>query len=165
MGERYSGESPFQRVRRVVLGTAPAAAADWSITVPMGKLWHVTSIVASLTTSVTAATRSVGLLVSDGHDNFVSAGPAGTQIASLTDTYNWFEGAGGFGFGNWITQPIPHLTIPAGYTISSSTTAIQAGDQWTKPVLWVVETVIRWGDINIGDWPESMVEVFVAPSS
>ncbi len=160
----FSGESPFRRSRRVVKGVTPAAGADWSVIVPGGRAWRVVSIAASLVTSAAAANRAPGLVVSDGSTQFVNAGPSGVQAASLTYAYGWYHSAAGIGFSTWRTQPIPELFLPAGFVIASSTALMDAGDQWSAPVLWVVETTVREGPTDLAEAPDMVVELFTGPA-
>lgn len=165
MGSPISGESPFERIRRTFIGVAPSAGADWSVTVPGGVVWRVLSILASLTSSATAGTRAVNLTVSDGKTVFVDAAPAGTQAISLTYKYAWWKEAGGLAVGTTVCQPIPPLDLPAGFVIASSTANISATDQWTAPVLYVVEAKTKQGPIEIDMLPDMVVELVTGQGS
>lgn len=163
MGAPYSGESPFRRVRRIVSGNAPAVGADWTVTVPAGFTWRLVSVIADLTTSAAVANRDPHFTVSDGTTVFEIVPPSAMQAASLTRHYIWFPGADAIAIGAGICQAIPELVLPAGFVVASNTVALDVGDQWTKPVLHVIETTVRDGSIDLGDVPDMVIEVVAGP--
>lgn len=163
MSREISGETPWSRVRRIVPGSAPAAGADWTLTVPAGKVWRIRTIEADLVTSATVADRSVALSVSDGSTTFVRAAPAAVQAASLTRHYCWWANASALAFGSSISQPIPELVVPAGYVIAVATDNIDAGDQWAAPVLYVTETTVKGGPVELDELPELYVQIVNMP--
>ena len=165
MGQIISGESAWRRTRRTYLGSAPAAGADWSVTVPGGKAWRILSVRAALTTSVAAANRVAALTVSDGSAVFLTIPPAAVQAASLTWTYDWLEHGNNVQVGTLLSGGFPDLIIPAGFVIASSTSLLDAGDQWAAPRLYVVETWDIRGPVDLVDAAEVNVVVMAAPAS
>jgi hypothetical protein len=159
MGERFSGESPWRRSRIVVRGAAPAAGADWSFVVPAGHVYRVISLYASLVTAVAVANRVVQLVASDGVASFLTIAPAAVQAASLTYGYAWWEHAPGALVGTGQAIPLVPLVLEAGWSLASSTTAIQAADQWGAPALHVIDTTVRDGAVDVGLLPDMMVEI------
>lgn len=160
----YSGESPFRRVRRVHLGTAPGAGADWSVTVDAGRTWRLISVLAQLVTSSHAATREVDLTISDGTTTYFASAPAATQTASLTRKYCWAAKVSALALGVAINQGIPEFTLPAGHVIAVTTQNIDTADQWGAPVLYVIETTVREGAIELSESPDMVVELFSGPA-
>lgn len=163
MSREYSGERPWRRVSTIYTMPAPAAGADFTITVPAGKLWDVVVIYATLTTAVAVASREADITFGDGNALFASVGPAAVQAASLADRYLWAVGLTNEVAGSSQSQAIPSLRLLPGWTIASVTANIQAADQWSAQKLYVVETTLRGGDINFEDVPELMVELAMMP--
>lgn len=112
----------------------PAAGADWSITVPAGSIWRVLVIRAVLTASATVATRVPILQVKDAAGNTIfDVPPAATLAAGGGANMNWSAGANSIVSNNSrFMQGLPMgMILPEGAVISSSTVAIQTGDQWS----------------------------------
>lgn len=164
MGGFISGERPWRRARRVIAVTAPSAGADWSATVPDGKLWELVSVYASLVTSATVANRAVSLTVSDGVAVFLSIPAQAVQAAGATDKYLWFDHASVYALSGSLVAAIPHLVLEPGWVLASSTALIDAGDQWGTPRLHVIETTAKRGSVDMDDVPEFTVAVLTAPT-
>jgi len=111
----------------------PAAGAEWSQAVPAGQQWILRAARATLTTAIAVANRFPTLLIDDGSGNItVSIGPTAAQLASLVDTYNWFNG--GFGRVSNLTTILElpfELRLPPGFIIRTLTAGIAAADQWS----------------------------------
>lgn len=122
----------------------PAAGADFSIAVPAGKAWRIKLLHAQLNTSATVATRTVLVQIKDPGGNVVLllAAPGG-QAASLTGHYNIVAGGqqGQVGQVQAITMP-SNLRLGPGWTISTSTSSIQAADQWSAINMAVEEVLV-----------------------
>jgi len=131
-------------ITRSVTITNPAAGANWSITVPAGASWTLTSARATLATSATAANRIPDLQIKDGSGNIVLDALAGVaQTATLTDVWSWSVGAVTstvLGATNSVGLP-GGFDLNAGWQIVQVTANLQAGDQWSSIVLGVTETV------------------------
>ena len=121
---------------------SPAAATDFSIIVPGGRVWRPLAVTAQLVTDATVATRSTSLQVTDQTNTVVAIEAFANQAASLTELYSYSVGSvtGAGGAGNQVvTTALPDMALPAGYTIKSVTTNMGAADQWSKIVVWVEE--------------------------
>jgi hypothetical protein len=111
---------------------APAAGADFVITVPAGARWRVSSLRTTLTTAVAAANRIPHIVIDDGANILFEAAALEAQAASLTNT--WVAAADGI--SQVVEDAVHHLALPTvldllqGWRIRSVTTAIQAADQW-----------------------------------
>ena len=129
---------------RSITGTNPAAGVEISETVPAGAKWKLRGIRAALVTDATVATRVARLLITDGANTTILIPPSATQTASLTREYNGLDAA------LYPTTSAAQLawTLPsevmleAGSTITTSTTAIVAGDDWGAPQLLVEEWLV-----------------------
>lgn len=118
------------------LGTAtsaPAAGAEFSMTVTAAQVWQIISINALLTTDGTAASRVVELIIDDGTNILQRVRWISTQVASLAYTYGWNDcGSTVNGQSSLVNlMPIGSPLVGAGYRIRSSTTNLQAADAWT----------------------------------
>lgn len=124
-------------------GTNPAAGAEVSVTVPAGEVWEVQSVQFALQTDATVANRRVNIRVDDGASIFATAVANVDQAASATVTY--IAGVGGIDYtavrdGKLsIGLPTPLLLGP-GWRIRTTTTNLQAGDDYAAPVIGYVRT-------------------------
>lgn len=125
-----------------VVSTNPAANAEASITVPTGATWMILS---ARITCAQGATQTplVNLQVADPDGNVVGsyAGSSAAQNASVTSTYDWFEGAaltaGAAATAN--RGSIPRgLVVKGGWVISTSTTGKGANTDLSALSLHVV---------------------------
>jgi hypothetical protein len=124
----------------------PAAGAEWQFVVPANMRVLVKSICAVLATAVTVANRNVKIVIDDGAAIYASITSGFSQVASLTNRYTWMDGsAAPVAFDNTVVIPLPSgLILPAGHRITSSTTALQAGDQWSA----IVQLGTQWLDLS-----------------
>lgn len=128
------------RTLEVVTLPAPAAGADFTITVPGRELWHPISIRARLATDATVANRATRLEFDDGATVFATIRPGGTIAASSNARFGWFHGASqptGADVGTAFNQAIPRLVMRPGWRILTITSGIGAGDQWSEIALLV----------------------------
>lgn len=140
--ESLARMSFMNRTIRVVQIANPAAGADWSVTVPGGRLWRPLGITAKLVTSAVAGTRSPALKLTDQTNTLVELAPFSTQATGLTVLYSWSNGSvsgAGSSATGVITTALPDWVLPAGYVIGPTTAAIDTGDQWSQVVAWVEE--------------------------
>jgi hypothetical protein len=129
---------------KVVTGTDPAAGQEWLVTVPNGKVWRVLAVLVELLTDATVANRAPRLQIDDGNtaNRFAVIPSSGLQTASLLNRYEWFSGVGSGWTGSDSASrfaPLPDILLPPGYRLLSTTTNLQAGDNWSAPVLYVAE--------------------------
>jgi hypothetical protein len=122
-----------------IAGADPAAGAEWSIVVPAGARWRVRSVTAVLVASAAVANREPSIVfTADGL--VVASVPSGVaHVASQTRRYSWFPSAfrGAAAASLDLAVPIPALELRGGDTITSVTTAIDVGDNWGAPVVYV----------------------------
>jgi hypothetical protein len=117
-----------------VVFPAVGAGVEISLTMPTGSLRHVYTGVLTLVTSATVANRTSGVQVTDGSGRIVYATTANlAQVAGTTKLYIFsYAPTTGGAAGNNIQMPWPNrLPIQPGWTISSNTVNLQAGDQYT----------------------------------
>jgi hypothetical protein len=134
------------RLRRITAleTTDPAAGAQWSFTVPAGKVWRVVSLRAQLVTDATVANREVTLLVRDVAANVRGSFPATTVWpASQNATITWGAGLAAYAAPATSNTRVVGIPTPfwalSGWTLESFVTAMQAADNWTAAFLTVEE--------------------------
>ncbi len=126
-----------------VAGTNPAAGAEITETVPANARWYLRALRATLVTDATVATRTVNFIIDDGTTTLVLLASAPTQAASLTYNYNVrYAGfsSGLIGTDNFIPSPF-ELVLFQGWRFRTSTTNLQAGDNWGAPQMEVEEWI------------------------
>ncbi len=130
---------------RQITGSTPAAGAEVSETVPTGARWKLLSCHLYLLNSATVATREPSLqqgyaasaILTRVYSNAASTanGAArmyhsiGTQIIDSTQS------------GNSQTLPLPDILMLAGWSIKTTTAALQAGDQYNAPLMLVEDYI------------------------
>lgn len=123
---------------RLLQVPAPAAGADWTFTLPAAGYWRIRSVFATLTASATVANRQPGLAITDGTVLWHRARPGAVLIANGVADVLAMPGLGfqtqGATQGTF-TLPIPDVVMPPGFVISSVSTALQAGDQYSSIVI------------------------------
>lgn len=129
---------------RSILGTDPAAGVEISETVPTNARWRLLAIRFTFVTDATAATRAVTLVMTHGASNEINAHNGGTQTASVTQNYNFANGypLNTLGTSGMSLAVLPtRLLLPQAGTITTVTTALQAGDNFSAPSLLVEEWI------------------------
>lgn len=141
---------PEGRVLIATAGDDPAAGAEVSITVPGRAVWRVLAFRAVLVTDATVTNRQVSLLVDNSETVFWQVAAGAVQTASLTVRYSAAPGIAGDAqvAGGVVVLPLPPLTLLPGWRIRTSTVALQAGDDWGAPVLYVQETPQRGVEVG-----------------
>ncbi len=135
------GGSASSSTYRVVTGTDPAAGAQISETVPVGKRWRVMALSAVLTTDATVGNRQVSFLFDDGANVFFGADVVGNQTAGYAQRYNLGDGLTDAVSGAEISRKaLPtQMWLPAGSRIRTSVAGFQAGDNWAAPFILIEE--------------------------
>lgn len=162
VGQATSGESVWRRSRIVLRPAAPAAGADWLVTVPAGHLYRIRSIAAILTTSAAVANRQANLAIGDGESTFITVPANAVQAASLAWTYGWWPLAVALQTGLALEAPLPDLQLMAGWTIGSAVGAIDVADAWTNIRLLIEDTTVRHGPLGLNEIPDILAELVEA---
>jgi hypothetical protein len=136
-----------QGVARVITGTLPAAGAEISETVPTGARWELVKFSTQFTCSAAAATRQIALRIADASGNAQFLSPSVTNLtANQVAPHAWAQGTALSALLENITalMGLPmRLVLPAGASIQTRTTAMQAGDQFLAPIY----TVLEWPEV------------------
>jgi hypothetical protein len=129
---------------RTIVGTTPGAGLDINETVPAGARWDVLAFSYVLVTAVAVANRQSDLVFDDGTNIFYISRAQATIPASTTKTYRRSQGYGAAfaDLNGDFNHSMPFgLTVAAGYRIRTSTSGIQAADQYAAPVYVVRERI------------------------
>jgi len=128
---------------RYIVGSDPAAGAEISETVPTNAYWRLQTMSFNLDTNVTAANRCVNLRVDNGSTTVVYVIPGQLQTANLSRIYSY-----GAGFplaaplASYLLQPLPiGIILAAGWRIMTETAQLQAGDNFSPPLMTVEEWI------------------------
>lgn len=131
-----------QRLVKEVPVAQPAAGAEWSQAVPAGVAWEVLSVAEVLVASAVVANRSPSVQAVDPNGTGALRIPAGvTAAAGSTNRISFAAGygdhlnSGAFSAG----LPDPPIFVPAGWSLSSLTSALDVGDQYSAVILIVRE--------------------------
>ena len=109
----------------------PAAGTDWSFTPSGSDWWRLLSIVATLTTTSTAGSRSPAVTVTDQTGNQISRDTcSAAQIASSVVAYTWRPASMQYGAdieGGTVAGSIPGFWLPSDATIAADTANLDTG--------------------------------------
>jgi hypothetical protein len=120
-------------IHRVAVGS-PAAGADWSFAVPANARWRLQFVVARLTTSAAVANRVPNLFVNDDTGTRVWSMAASAVIAASINAQFTCQAATPLTPQDTTYTIVvlpPNLTMGPNSVFGTSTTAIQAADQWS----------------------------------
>lgn len=141
-----SAPNPLDRAKRcdlkVITGTDPGAGAEVSVTVPAGMAWDVLSMRVDLVSSAVAGSREPSLVLDDGTTEFARVPATIVVSASSTRRFTWTR-VGGLQLSGALptsfAMPIPELPLLSGYRVRTVTIALDAGDNYGVPILYVAE--------------------------
>lgn len=130
----------------LVTGTDPAAGSEVSETVPTNARWKLRGFICTLVTNATAATRNMSTIVDDGSTAFFKSRLTGGFSNSQSRTAYFLPGyeSTDFTFINneyALVPLLPDLLLFQGWRVRTSTTNLQAGDNYGAPVLLVEEWI------------------------
>lgn len=135
-GRRVIGTGEIE----VIAGTDPAAGIEISQTVPTGFAWRLLAVTATLVTSAVAANREASLVLDDGTNIFARIPTSQNHAASLTRRVGWFHGAtpAAVVTDTTLQAGLPNdVILGAGFRVRIITTNLDAGDNWSAPILLV----------------------------
>lgn len=126
-------------VPQLITISNPAAGSDWTFSAG-NNAYMVHTVYAVLTTSATAATRTVRIAQQQGGVNGGIWAAQQTQLANLARSYSISSSVPSAADVSTIPIVAPavfDVLIPPGGSLLSSTVGIQAGDQWSNIALYV----------------------------
>ena len=132
----------YTRVDPFALPVAKVAAgADLSFQVPNGLIWNVVSVTAKFTASAAVANRVISFNLKDQNGTLVYTYALPTLTANQSQTLTFSEDVvsvpASFTNGGTSLVPFPDTWFSSLWTFSTSTAAIDAGDQWSAVGVWV----------------------------
>jgi hypothetical protein len=129
---------------RIVTVPQPPPGGGVRATVPGGTKWQVWSLRATLTTDAVANNRVPHLQITDGPNGHICMDfPAPqNQVAGTSIAYCAATSSVAVNFDNTTVIVLPvEVELLQGWVIGFSTTALDAGDQWSAMALIVTETL------------------------
>ena len=157
MEGQIAGVTPWRRYPLTYQQAAPSAGQEAKATVPGGQRWNVLGILGRLVTSATVANRVPTLTFSTGNSVFARIPAAVTVTAGLTRYFMWYPEAQAANDGSVYQLPIPRLILDAGAIIATSTTGIDAGDQWDALWLNLLVEDVQYGQADLVDMLAQLV--------
>lgn len=131
-----------QGIIRTIAGTDPAAGSEIAESVPTGARWRLLSLFFRLDTSAAAVTRTPKVFVDNGTatPHIVLVPPLGFGPSDFVEsTYGGLVGMEPITFERNVVYPLPAVLMFAGWRVRTSTTNLQAGDDFGAPRLMVEE--------------------------
>lgn len=141
--------TPLQRITdgqgfmRSIVGASPAAGAEVNETVPGNSRWQLIALTVTLNTSAAVASRNTGFKITDGITTKYLIHSSNSQAASSTLASEIAPGQPFYSDtigSQLIPLPAP-LWLNGGYHLQTDTPGLQAGDQYSAPLYYVLE----WG--------------------
>jgi hypothetical protein len=138
-------ESPVQR--RYVNIKNPALGADWSVSVPGGKVWLPLAVNFTIVCSATVANRAPQLMFLDGSAFGPYLFQPAYQVVASAASSLFFTA--GLGYVNLLSLDgdqsigIPYVPCMPGWLLTSRTINLQAGDQIQSVTLEVLEADLQ----------------------
>lgn len=132
----------------VVSVPTPTAPADWSVTVPGGRVWLPLAIHATFASDVNVASRQLALIADAGVPALTAyQATKPTAVAASTTLLVDWQLLAGYSF---TTPPVnaqavhlPYLPLSAGWRLRSTTANAQVGDQWSAITVVAFEADIQ----------------------
>jgi hypothetical protein len=159
------GIGAFAGVNRRLDVPAPAAGAEWSLTLPGGSWWRLLLGRATLVTDATVTTRVPGLQLLDPdaqvYETLSQTGVTATNTAAAV----YASGAGAVNIGQGSAEaPVswPDVVMPAGWVLRSRTLNLQAADQYSAIRLWFAEIDLGPGGAILGR-PDEYLPNLIGP--
>jgi len=121
----------------VFTGSDPAAGVEIAETIPAGAAWRIQSILTTLVTSATVASRVTQLTVTRSGVVIFRSLINGSMSASTTTAIIFSPFGASFSSGGVIVAGllIPDLILNAGDVIATITASLQVGDNYAAPVI------------------------------
>jgi len=133
---------PSEGFQRMVTTSDPAAGAEITTTVPANTIWKIKGLQYDLVTDANAATRRSQVGFGNADFNIIECVSNTSQIASLTRNYRCSNMPAGalLALVPLIIIPIPpDIILKQGDRIFTTTTSLQATDNYSSMKIWVEE--------------------------
>jgi hypothetical protein len=135
----------------VQAGADPAAGAEAAITVPVNTRWRLHGFQVTLVPDATVASRSTILNIDDGTTVVGRFGPAAAQTASVNATHSFVPGGAvsGTTTAAYVGLLSPNAIMSGGWRVRTTTTNLQAGDNYGAPAAQVEEWVGNYAGVHL----------------
>jgi len=138
---RQSTEGPG--LIRSITGTNPPAGSEVTETVPAGARWRLISLAAHFTTDATVINRFISWTIDDGVTTLFweDAAQLITANIGMWQVFNTTtQRHGSYSAPSQAPGPLAGV-MSAGWRLSTLTTNLQPGDDWSAPQMWVEEWI------------------------
>lgn len=148
-----------QRLVQEVIVAAPGAGVEVSKAVPAGVVWELLAASYRFTTSAVVANRRSALRVRDPNGLLIGqVDSAALQVASIAGDYVYQQELGPP--ASVIVQaqqlPLQGVPLPAGFVVSTITSALDVGDAYSNIVLMVREWSLAATESSL-DWLAQLI--------
>lgn len=155
---------PLVGLQRPKYLDSPAVGAEWSYRVDGNRQLVMTSVIFTLATSAVVANRFPHIQYADGDGRvFADVVPVAAQAAGATVTY---YAAPDFTLqdvvDSTVQMRIPRIVLPPNWIIQTSTSAMDAGDQYSAIRLVYVSYSTAAAGYNRGELAGQALEVEIA---
>lgn len=116
----------------------PPVDSEWTLTVNAGEFWIVTAMRAGFAADANVSNRTVDFLYATNAALWLALDAGVTITAGVTQGFNAAIGIAQFTAGIVTQLQLPNVVLQGGSTLSSSTSGMQAGDQWSALVFNVI---------------------------
>ena len=140
----FESSTEGQGLLRTILGTNPAAGAEVIETVPANARWRVKAVYLFFDTDATVIDRLINFSFDDAANIFLTIELLDTLGANeLGNVYleDWGFQEAAFSAADRIKVPMPPQILFQGWRFFTTTTNIQAGDNYGNPIFTVEEWI------------------------
>lgn len=138
--QELAEEAQNRTTYKIVAVDTPAVGAEWTITVPAGKIWEILRTNYVLTTDATIQNRNSGIEIFNGTNTMRVTRAPENHTASTAITYLLGRGIDNSGIINAVqTIHAAQIFLMAGWIFRSKSTLLQATDAYTAIKIYVRE--------------------------
>jgi len=138
--QELAEEAQNRTTYKIMTVATPAAGAEWTITVPAGKIWEILRTNYVLTTDATIQNRNSGIEIFDGTNTMRITRAPENHTAATAITYLLGRGIDNSGIINAIqTIHAAQIFLFAGWTYRSKSTLLQTTDAYSTIKIYVRE--------------------------
>lgn len=141
-GSPIASSTDSEPALRVITGTAPAAGAEITETVPTGARWELVSLGATHQGDGSGANRTARLLFLSGAAVMAAFPQAFLEGVGNLQGYCWTQGlplSAGLAGDRQVQGLVTQVALPQGAQIRTSTIGLGPADQWSAPTYLVRE--------------------------
>ena len=139
----HEGFTEGPGLKRIVVGTNPAAGAEITEAAPTNAVWKLLALWIQLICDATVINRNVIVIIDDATNTLLALAPDLAQTASQSIEYNMAPHLADRDTAiiSRLTTPLPIIDLPQAYRFRTGTAFIQAGDNYAAPIFEVEEWI------------------------